>query len=113
MSVEVPDDPRFKDAAVLAGIPVLITSFVGAAVLVGAWAAFVLSKLYGWFVVPLGAPPLNWWHIWGFYLIYGLITHKPDNSPPRPLSKTVAFMIYRMIGLALLLLIGWLIHGQI
>jgi len=32
----------------------------------GAW---VISKLWLWFMVPLGVPPITWGHAWGLWII--------------------------------------------
>jgi hypothetical protein len=101
-------------ALAVAGIPTVLVGFFAFGLLLGAWKAFVLSKLYGWFLTPLGLPPLTWWHIWGLLMIYGTITYtyKPvekladkSNAWGRVASAVISpFLFY-----AVTLLVGWLI----
>lgn len=99
--------------AALAGFPVIILTVVGSVAAIGAWTAFVVYKLYGWFVVPLGAPVINWWHAWGLMLILNVLTLKPTDVPSKGWKDSVAKLIGKVLGMATVLLIGWLIHGQI
>ena len=105
-------DDALTDVATLIGIPVLAAGMIAIAALVGAWVAFVLSKLYNWFVVPLGAPAANWWHIWGLFLMVNLLT-LGRTAEESDAKKSLSRGIGRIIGAAFVLLIGWLIHGQI
>jgi hypothetical protein len=107
----------YRDVAAVAGVPVLILGAIATIAAIGAWSAFVGYKLYGWFVIPLGAPVLSWWHIWGLLLIYHLVTYKEQpvdrNQPkdPRPIATMVAGILGRALGIAFVLLLGWMIHG--
>ncbi len=38
------------------------------------WGGFALSKLWGWYLVPLGVPPLLWWHAGGLLGVHTLIS---------------------------------------
>jgi len=108
-------DDTFESVAILAGIPTLIAAWVASAVLVGAAGAFVIWKLYGWFTVPLGAPTINYWHMWGLMMIFGIVTMPLKSSTDEPFkaSKTIARWGGQLVGLACVLLLGWLIHGMI
>ena len=86
----------------------------------GAWYAFVASKLYAWFIVPLGAPLLNWWYIWGLLLMIELIvmpyTYKHTNDKDDTAKKAAKFfikIIATSLAAAIILLIGWIAKGQI
>lgn len=107
----------FQTAAVLAGIPTLLLGLLGVVVALGAWVAYVAHKFYGWFVVPLGAPALSWWHVWGLLIMYNLITYKTDDreksKEPGPIGKILGYILGRALIVAVILLIGWLIHGVI
>lgn len=41
------------------------------------WFAFAASILWGWFLVPLGLPPIGVWHMWGISLTLGVIRPRP------------------------------------
>ena len=83
-----------------------------------AWYAFVTSKLYAWFIVPLGAPPLNWWYIWGLLLVIELIVmpyayKHTDDSDSKIAVRFFTKIIVTSIAAAIILLIGWIAKGQI
>jgi hypothetical protein len=96
----------------------LVFGLLGAALALSAWASFVTYKLYGWFVVPLGAPVLNWWHVWGLLILFGLVTYKSDGTelqerPTPRTSRAIGFIITRVLVITAALLFGWLFHGMI
>ena len=38
------------------------------------WGGFALSKLWGWYLVPLGVPSLLWWHAGGLLGLHTLLS---------------------------------------
>jgi hypothetical protein len=48
------------------------------------WNGAVISILWGWFIVPLGAPPLTVAHAIGVSLLIGFIRHKEWKRTPQP-----------------------------
>jgi hypothetical protein len=110
---------REKDDAltvglIAAGIPALIIGMFAVGMLVGAWRAFVIFKLYGWFLTPLGAPLLNWWHIWGLLLIYSALKWKQEKADPnaktdKPWLRFIGAILTPGLAFAIILLTGWLI----
>lgn len=83
-----------------------------------AWWAFVTYKLYFWFIVSLGAPALSWWHVWGVTMVIGAIvspyTYKDnDDDVDTSIKKIFSRMITLTLGAAILLLVGWIVKGQI
>lgn len=46
----------------------------------GIYKAYVMSLLWVWFIVPLGAPSLNMWHMYGLIVMYGSMFMK---LPPK------------------------------
>ncbi|HLZ52113.1 MAG TPA: hypothetical protein VKP61_15305 [Candidatus Acidoferrum sp.] len=51
-----------------------------ASTVVGFYIVFVLMELWNWFAVPLlRVPEANYWHIYGLYLMLGLLTSSADN----------------------------------
>lgn len=51
------------------------------------WQAIVLSWLWLWFVVPIGAPPISMPAAFGFVTIVHLLTIRPQRDTPE--FKTV------------------------
>ena len=100
------------------GFLLILVMLIGVAAS-GAWAAFVTFRLYAWFVVPLGAPPLNWWHIWGLLMVLGaILTPYIYKDPDREDTATQAVKFFTRIitiglALAISLLLGWIVKGQI
>lgn len=72
--------------------------------LLTAWAGFVISVLWGWFVVPLGAPAVGVWHAAGLCTLVCLM--RPAIPPEdTPMLEVLA---YGVIIPAVALAIGYL-----
>lgn len=61
--------------------------------------ALVVQDIYTWFVVPLGAPTLNYWHVFGLLnfkalMVYGLMKKEEDNSSEQALAKLLSYLIF-------------------
>jgi hypothetical protein len=56
----------------------IILGVLGTVVLMALFRAFVFTYLWGWFIVPLGAPHIGIAHAMGLALIVGLLTARPD-----------------------------------
>ena len=80
-----------KDAAVAvwwivwAGVVMLV---------IGVLNAFVVSSLWGWFVVPLGMPSIGIAHAWGLGILVGMFQFPPqklddDEAWWRPIVQAV------------------------
>lgn len=104
-------DDGLKTALAIAGVPTLIMGFIVMGTVLGAWGAFVVWKLYGWFLVTLGAPAMNWWHIWGLLMIIHYFAYK--DVKPEPGAKwtdAAGKIIGRVLGLGFTLLLGWFVY---
>jgi hypothetical protein len=44
------------------------------------WHGFVLTKVWAWFVVPLGVVPIGMWHACGLVLLIGWLTKDGTQS---------------------------------
>jgi hypothetical protein len=65
--------------ALLAGVGVLGVVFaIGA--MAALWRGWVLATIWGWFLVPMGAPALGVLSAIAIALIAGFLTHQPDTS---------------------------------
>lgn len=64
---------------------ILLLGIVGSVVALGLLRAWVLSYLWLWFVVPLGAPPVVLWHAFGLVFLVSLLgagnNHRPYPEP--------------------------------
>lgn len=91
---------RLEGTAVFLNIPVLIY-----------FRAFCLWKMYGWYLLPLGAPAISQAHVLGLTVI-GLIAFKPiPEDRPRSrkpvLYKLIAPYMYNSLGLLTAWIITW------
>jgi hypothetical protein len=69
--------------------------------------------LWGWFVVPLGLPPINWAWAAGLACLLGALRFRMDrirDEDKKPLTLGMAFNAAVPTPLVLLL-VGWLLHG--
>jgi hypothetical protein len=71
------------------------------------WAGFVISKLWLWFVVPLGVPPITMWTGVGFDLLLSFITHQTHKETPEPTWNLAIAGLF--VKPAAFLLCGWAI----
>lgn len=97
----------------LLGIPVLFFVTIASIVVVGALTAWVVYQMYTWFVVPLGAPGLNFWHIWGLFLLWGILKYRAGKSNKDGFKETFTQVTGQVVGVLVVLLVGWLIKGNI
>lgn len=72
---------------------------------------WILSVLWSWFVVPLGAAGIDMWHAAGFAAIVTLLTHRSESEESEDTSKLWGRLIAAAVVLPLLMLaFGWLFH---
>lgn len=87
--------------SVLFGVPALVAAFA-------VWRGYILSILWGWFLVPLGVSPITIPLAIGFSLIVGYFTNamskrKDENDVlDTALELTIAPLLF--------LAIGWIVH---
>lgn len=67
--------------------------------------AWVLSKYWRWFALPLGAPAAPWWALLAAAIIIGFVTHRPRKSEeyPEPSEHIATDLIVN----AWVLFLGW------
>lgn len=100
----------------LLGIPMLLVLIVLAGIPLSLLSAWVAQKLYIWFLLPLHAPVLNLWHIWGIIMLVNLLTANyasatTDNKSS--VAKYAGYVIGRIIGPLAVLAVAYLIKGHI
>lgn len=79
--------------------------------LVAFWRAFVLSKLWGWYLVPLGLPPISKLQAFGLTWIAFLLTSR--NVSAQPAGKGASDLMASWLATVAVmpgaaLLFGWL-----
>lgn len=96
--------------AVFGGVVGVIVLIVASSILNG----YVLSVLWGWFVVPtFGAPSLSIAPAIGIALVVGYMTHqihdcqKEDRSFSQKIAEGVAMIVLKPM---LALFFGWIVH---
>lgn len=88
-----------------------------AAIVIGignaALAAFVLTKAWLWFVVPLGVVEIGYWHAMGVSVVASWLTHQmPIKSPETDADDHLSSALARLLATFVIWGGGALIHGQ-
>ena len=72
------------------------------------WDAFVLTKLWSWFIVPIFLlPQIAVAQAVGLAMIYGVFTWKPYEGKKRDAKETVALMLGSFFTSGWFLLVGY------
>ena len=71
------------------------------------WCGVVFLCLWGWFVVPLGAPNISLLHSVGLWVFVAYVRPSGTSTEPKPVLKQYA--MHFAYG-ALTLFLGWIIH---
>jgi len=72
--------------------------------------AFVLHKLWAWFMVPLGIAPIGLAHAWGLAILIGLFTTSKVQKTESK-GEAIGQFIGLMLAPLFALLFGWIAHG--
>ncbi len=73
-----------------------------------AWAGFVISKLWLWFVVPFGLPVIGMWHGAGIDILLSFITHQTPGEEENKRVPSLGHMVGAVfLKPAWFLLLGW------
>ena len=78
-------------------------------VLMGFLGALVMQTYWGWFVVPLNAPPIGLAHAYGLAMFVGYLKHNPSAK-----TEDSSFWEAVLVGVvycAFALLFGYIVHG--
>lgn len=68
-------------------------------VFLDAWA---ISLLWGWFVVPLGPPPIGYWHAMWVGLLWSLLSHRAGLAREgEPLTRAAEAFLAPLFFLAI------------
>jgi hypothetical protein len=90
--------------------------FVGVAVFLGAFAtaiivallnAWAVTKMWAWFIVPIGMPEIGMANIYGLMLIANLMkTNRAIDN-----AEFAKLLISRIMNILLILGFGWMVHS--
>jgi hypothetical protein len=75
------------------------------------WRAFVFTRLWFWFVAPLGMPELGIPHALGIMLAIGFLRPALEKVPDKTSKERAAELCGRATVAALALTVGWVIWG--
>lgn len=107
--------PKLTQAISITLASIILTIAVILMVVCGALVqGFVLSKMWEWFLIPLGCNPLNWINAVGLALMIRWLTWQPrdkkkeddTNKNEEALQKLGGAFIYPFVILGL----GWIAH---
>lgn len=96
--------------AVLTAIA-LIIGVIGIITLAVIWRGFVLSVMWGWFLVPIGLPNIGLALAIGISATVAMMTHQATQSTEK--SDGGKALIALFVGPLLLLGIGWVVHQYV
>lgn len=95
----------------IAGAILFVVAIFSIIVLASITHGFVLSILWGWFLVPLGAPALGIAHTIGIALLTRYLTYHHNNcekeKEENPIVKVVAQVFIHPM---MVLFVGWIVH---
>lgn len=76
------------------------------------WRAFVFTKLWQWFVSPLGVFEIGIAHALGLMLVIGLLRYKYEETKTVPTSDSLKRAGAAVFITTLALLLGWALAGM-
>lgn len=94
----------------LSVIGLIIAAIVGLALYV-VYNAWVLTMLWGWFIVPLGVKSLSIAHAYGFTLVTGLILSNRGIKENKGKDDWVSSIITWLLLPLVALFFGWIAVG--
>ena len=88
-----------------------IMSTVAFFILLGAsfFNPFVMSKLWQWFVTPLGVPAVGYWQCWGLMSLATLVAFRPSKRQTTG-EEDLRIAFGRLIVGPLSLFFGWIAY---
>lgn len=89
----------------------IVLGAITAIALFAIYNAWVLSILWGWFIVPLGVKAISIGHAYGFTLTTGLILSNRGIKENKDKDAWVSTIIIWLLLPAVALLFGWIAVG--
>ena len=96
-----------------------ITGYLSAVGLSFPLCGWVVSCLWNWFALPLGAPWIGLWHGYGLYLLVGYLSHRSAFKTQAQKDAEQADISVRRAwessigGPLIVLLVGWIVRQWI
>jgi hypothetical protein len=78
--------------AAIVVVVVALPFVVGLMLAMALWRAWWLYPAWGWFLVPLGAPAITFWHFAALLLIVGTVTAHEDTKKDERKTDRVAIV---------------------
>jgi hypothetical protein len=100
-------------ALALLAIPGVILAMLVVMIPFALFNAWVTKTLYDWFILPLGAPALSIWHMWGISLLASRFLPSPEYKGDGSVAKAVGKLIDFVLAGLLALLIGYFVKGMV
>lgn len=105
-------DDDAKTLLALLGIPVMVLLMIIAFLPLGLFNAWTTQKMYIWFLLPLGFPAINLWHVWGITMLITHVTWRADKDSKID-KKFFQGIVSRVIGVLIMLGVSYLVKGHI
>lgn len=86
-------------------MPLLIFGAIALLAFGAVWEGWVLSVLWRWFLVPLGAPALSIPAAIGVAIIVGMLTHQSSKTDDEDWAAKISAIF---LGPPMMLLVGWI-----
>jgi hypothetical protein len=92
---------------------IAVLSFAVYMVFASILRGWVLSILWSWFVVPMGAPVVGITHAIGISMVVSFLTyqHIDNDSDKSGIETTIALCLSGLIQSVLALGLGWVVHS--
>lgn len=75
------------------------------------WRAYVIARLWAWYMVPLGVPAVGVVQAYGVSLVIGIVTGAAYRDATKREAEDDAAIVKRIVGVAVMsgfaLLFGW------
>jgi hypothetical protein len=88
--------------------PIVVLLGLFGSPLLAVWMSYVLTILWGWFMVPLGVHAIGKAHAYGLATLIGLVRTKTGKSDDASVAAAIAIAI---IAPTISLLAGWIAHS--
>jgi hypothetical protein len=100
MSIKVDD----KESGLSVAMGFLATPFLAV------WWAYVLTVMWGWFIVPLGLHAIGKAHAYGLVVLVGMLKARAPKKGEQS-APIAATLVFSALGPAVSLLCGWIAHS--
>ena len=93
---------------VVIGSVIVLVLLMPLVILITMFHTFVISTLYGWFLVPLGCTAIKFWNMYGIMLFVNLFTYQ-KFIPKDKDDKVQTLYVFALPTISLL--VGWIVKS--